>query len=102
MAAIAPETLQDNIIQGGGHWFGASYGQGNLCRLIFDMSKVRVLSTTFDVSRVVILVALALHWDSEVPNQKYRRRMPSKQQLLCVMHLVPLPYPFVTLLRRRD
>ena len=62
LVAIAPEGLQDNIIQGGGHWSGAGYGQGNLSRLIFDMSKVGVLSTRFDVYRDVILVALALHW----------------------------------------
>ena len=62
LVAIAPEGLQDNIIQGGGNWSGAGYGQGNLSRLIFDMSKVGVLSTRFDVYRDVILVALALHW----------------------------------------
>ena len=30
LVAIAPGGLQDNIIQGGGHWSGAGYGQGNL------------------------------------------------------------------------
>ena len=62
LVAIAPEGLQGNIIQGGGHWSAAGYGQGNLSRLIFDMSKVGVLSTRFDVYRDVILVALDLHW----------------------------------------
>ena len=62
LVARAPEGLQDNIIQGGGHWSGAGYGQGNFSRLIFDMSKVGVLSTRFDLYQDVILVALALHW----------------------------------------
>ena len=62
LVAIAPEGLHDNIIQGGGHWSRAGYGQRNLSRLIFDMSKVRVLSTRFDVYRDVILVVLALYW----------------------------------------
>ena len=44
LVAIAPEGLQDNIIQGGGHWSAAGYGQGNLSQLIFDMSKVGVVN----------------------------------------------------------
>ena len=62
LVAMAPEGLKDNVIQGGGHWSGAGYGQVNLSRRIFDMSKVGVLSTRFDVYRDVILLALALHW----------------------------------------
>ena len=45
LVLIAPEGLQDNIIEGGDHWSGAGYGHGNLSRLIFDMSKVGVFST---------------------------------------------------------
>ena len=48
LVAIAPQGSQDNIIQGGGHWSDAGYGQGNLSRLIFDMAMVGVLSTRFE------------------------------------------------------
>ena len=50
------------VVTGGAHWSVAGYGQGNLSRLIFDMSKVGVLSTRLDVYCDVILVALALYW----------------------------------------
>ena len=58
--AIAPKRLQDNVIQGGGQWSGAAYGQGNLSRLIFDMSKAGLLSTRLDVHRDVILISRVL------------------------------------------
>ena len=49
LVAIVPKGLQHNNIHGGGQWSGAGYEEGNLSRLIFDMSKVGVLSTRFDV-----------------------------------------------------